>query len=81
MSKNPSFQVVISNAVIEARSVEDKLRLEPIGGILADGSTEGYRLDELDKMVEIFARYDQPELLNDFKQLVESRRRSGADRG
>ncbi len=80
MPNDPSNQVAVGDAVIEPRSVEDKLRLEPIGGILADQSTEGYGLDELDKMVEIFARYNQPKLLDDLKKLVEKRRHSETNR-
>jgi hypothetical protein len=76
MPQDPSLQVVVGDAVIEPRGIEDKLRLEPIGGILADQSTEGYGLDELDKMVEIFARYNQPKLLAGLKKLVEKRRQA-----
>jgi len=81
MQEDPSLQVAIGGAVIQCRSVDDKVRLEPIGGILADGSTEGYGLDELDKMVEIFARYDQPEMLSNFRKLVEKRRSGSAQSG
>src|SRR5690349_14626878 len=80
MAQDPAFQVVVGKAVIEPHSLADKLRLEPVGGILADGSTEAYGLDELDKMVEILARYNQPKLLADLKKLVEERRQAESNR-
>jgi hypothetical protein len=81
MQNESSLQVTIGDAIVQAQNVEDKLVLEPVGGILADGSTEGYGLDELDKMVEIFARDNQRELFNDFRNLVEKRRRAAANGG
>jgi hypothetical protein len=74
MPEDPALQVVVGDQVIQCQNVDDKMRLEPVGGILADGSTEGYGLDELDKMVEIFGRYSQAASLTKFKQLVQKRR-------
>ena len=70
MSPDESLQVVIGEFVVQCRNVDDKMRLEPVGGILTDGSTEGYRPDELNAMVDTLAQYGQPEALAQLKSLV-----------
>ena len=75
MSPDESLQVVIGDSVVQCRNVDDKMRLEPVGGILSDGSTEGYRPDELQAMVDTLAQYDQPAALSELKQLVANRKK------
>jgi hypothetical protein len=70
MPDDESLQVSIGGHIVQCRSVDDKMRLEPVGGILADGSTEGYRPDELEAMIDTLGRYDQPEALARLKQLI-----------
>ena len=70
MPDDEFLQVWIGDHVVQCRNVDDKMRLEPVGGILADGSTEGYRPDELKAMLETLATYDQPEALARLKQLI-----------
>ena len=70
MPDDESLQVSIGGRIVQCRSVDDKMRLEPVGGILADGSTEGYRPDELEAMIDTLAKYDQPEALARLKQLI-----------
>jgi hypothetical protein len=69
MAEDETLQVVIGDQVIQCRNVDDKMRLEPVGGILADGSTEGYRPEELDAMVKTLERYDAPEAAARLKEL------------
>ena len=70
MPDDPSLQVSIGDQIIQCRTVDDKMRLEPVGGILADGSTEGYRPEELQAMVEALGRYDQADAIARLKQLM-----------
>jgi hypothetical protein len=74
MAESEALQVVIGDHVVQCRNVEDQIRLEPVGGILADGSTEGYGLAELEAMESTLARYDQPEPLRRLRELVAQRR-------
>ncbi len=76
MGEDDTLQVAVGDQIIQCRNVDDKVQLEPVGGILADGSTEGYGLDELDKMVGVLSRYDQPGALEKLKRLVEKRRQN-----
>jgi hypothetical protein len=69
MAEDETLQVVIGDQVIQCHNVDDKMRLEPVGGILADGSTEGYRREEIDAMVETLERYDAPEAVKRLKEL------------
>ena len=75
MADDETLQVVIGDQVVQCRNVDDKMRLEPVGGILTDGSTEGYRPDELKAMVDTLAQYEQPEALAQLKQLVAQRKK------
>jgi hypothetical protein len=70
MAEDESLQVVIGDQVVQCRNVDDKMRLEPVGGILTDGSTEGYRSDELTAMVDTLEQYNQPEAVAQLKQLI-----------
>jgi hypothetical protein len=70
MPEDENLQVVIGDHVVQCRNIDDKMRLEPVGGILTDGSTEGYRPDELQAMIDTLARYDQPDALAGLKALV-----------
>jgi hypothetical protein len=54
-----TLQVVIGEHVVQCRNVDDKMRLEPVGGILADGSTEGYRPEEVEQMAATLERYGE----------------------
>ena len=65
-----SLQVAIGGDIVQCRNVDDKMRLEPVGGILAENSTEGYRSDELQAMIDTLEKYDQPEALGRLKRLV-----------
>ena len=64
------LQVVIGDQVVECRNVDDKMRLEPVGGILTDDTTEGYSPDEINAMIETLAHYDQPDALRRLKELA-----------
>jgi hypothetical protein len=70
MPDDNELQVVIGEEVVECRNVDDKMRLEPVGGILTDGTTGGYSQDEIDAMIETLARYNQPDALQRLKQLA-----------
>jgi hypothetical protein len=65
-----SLQVSIGEHVIQCDNIDDKMRLEPVGSILAEGSTEGYRREELQAMVDTLAKYDQPDALARLRALV-----------
>jgi hypothetical protein len=79
MPADETLQVLIGDRPLQCRSVDDKMVLEPIGGILADGSTEGYRLEELDRMMAVLRQYDRPEELQRLRSLVDHRRKSATD--
>ena len=70
MPDDESLQVSIGDHIVQCRNVDDKMRLEPVGGILAENSTEGYRPDELQAMIDTLGRYDEPEALARLKQLI-----------
>lgn len=70
MPEDNELQVVIGDRVVECRNVDDKMRLEPVGGILTDETTEGYSPDEINAMIETLARYDQPDALRRLKELA-----------
>jgi hypothetical protein len=70
MPDDQSLQVSIGDQLIQCDNVDDKMRLEPVGGILADGSAEGYRPEELQAMVDTLAHYDQHEAAARLKQLM-----------
>jgi hypothetical protein len=69
MSPDESLQVVIGDQVVQCRNVDDKMRLEPVGGILTDGSTEGYRPDEIQQMIATLEQYNQREAVAQLKKL------------
>jgi hypothetical protein len=69
MADDETLQVVIGDRVVQCRSVDDKMRLEPVGGILFDGSVEGYRAEELDEMVRALERYGMREEAMQLRQL------------
>jgi hypothetical protein len=75
MATDETLQLTIGDAVVQCATADDKVQLEPVGGILADGSTEGYGLDELDAMVATLAKYNQPQALARLKSLLEKRRK------
>jgi hypothetical protein len=77
MRDDETLQVRIGDSPLQCRNVEDKMVLEPVGGILADGSTEGYSLEELDRMIAALAQYDRPEALKSLQSLVANRHKSG----
>ena len=77
MASDETLQVTILDAVVQCTSADDKVRLEPVGGILADGSTEGYRQDELEAMAATLAKYNQPEALARLRSLIGKRKGSG----
>jgi hypothetical protein len=79
MSADETLQVLIGDHPLQCHTVDDKVILEPIGGILADGSTEGYGLEELDRMIAVLGHYDRPEELQRLKSLVDRRRKSAKD--
>ncbi len=70
MPDDNTLQVMIGDQVVECRNVDDKMRLEPVGGILTDESTEGYGPDEINAMIETLSRYDQPDALRRLKELA-----------
>jgi hypothetical protein len=59
MADDETLQVVIGQRVVQCDNVDDKMRLEPVGGILVDGSTEGYRPEEIEKMAATLERYGE----------------------
>jgi hypothetical protein len=76
MREDETLQVLIGDSPLQCHAVDDKMILEPVGGILADKSTEGYRLEELDRMIDTLAKYDRPEPLERLRKLVQDRRKS-----
>jgi hypothetical protein len=70
MPEDNELQVVIGDQVVECGNIDDKMRLEPVGGILTDETTEGYGPDEINAMIETLARYNQPAALQRLKQLA-----------
>jgi hypothetical protein len=70
MPEDDELQVMIGDQVVHCRTIDDKMRLEPVGGILTDGTTEGYSQDEVDAMIETLSRYDQPDALRRLKELA-----------
>jgi hypothetical protein len=74
MPPDTTLDVVIGDEVVHCNNVDDKMRLEPVGGILSDGSVEGYSPEELDAMVATLSQYDQPAALERLKKLVAKHR-------
>ena len=70
MSDSNPLEVMIDGQLIECRNIDDKMRLEPVGGILADGSTEGYRREELEAMVATLQGYELVELAKRLEELM-----------
>ena len=70
MPEDDELQVMIGDQVVQCRTIDDKMRLEPVGGILTDGSTEGYTQPEIDAMVDTLSRYGQPDALQRLKELA-----------
>ena len=59
MADDETLQVVIGERVVQCDNVDDKMRLEPVGGILTDGSTEGYGPEEIEEMAATLERYGE----------------------
>ena len=76
MEIDENLKATIGDRVLVCENGEDALVLQPVGGILCDGSTEGYGLAELDQMVATLSRYDRPESLSQLRELVAERRRA-----
>ena len=74
MAEDETLQVMIGDRVVQCRNMDDRTRLEPVGGILVDGSTEGYRDDELQAMVETLERYGEADAVQRLKELMTERR-------
>lgn len=80
MADEARFQVSIGPGLLACRSGEDAAILEPVGGILADGSTAGYSLAQLDQMVATLRQYDRRAELSALESLVAERRRAEEER-
>ena len=78
MAEEARFQVIIGAGPLDCRTGEDAAILEPVGGILADGSAEGYTLEQLDQMVATLRCYGRREELAALESLVAERRRTDA---
>ena len=74
MTEDENLKATIGDQPLVCDNGEDALVLQPVGGILCDGTTEGYRLEELEQMVATLARYDRPRELAQLRQLVADRR-------
>jgi len=59
MAASEPFTVSMGSRLLACRTGEDAAILEPVGGILADGSTEGYTLEQLEQMVATLRQYDR----------------------
>jgi hypothetical protein len=70
MQPQESLQVMIDGQIVQCRNVDDKMRLEPVGGILADGSAEGYRREELEAMIATLDSYELAEAAKRLKELM-----------
>jgi hypothetical protein len=70
MPDDDELQVMIGDQVVHCRTIDDKMRLEPVGGILTDESTEGYAQPEIDAMIDTLSRYEQPDALRRLKELA-----------
>ena len=79
MAEEAPFQVSIGAELLACRTGEDAAILEPVGGILVDGSVEGYTLEQLEQMVATLRKYDRPAELADLESLVAERRRTGRE--
>lgn len=77
MAEEPQFQVSIGAAPLACRTGEDAAILEPVGGILVDGSAEGYTLEQLDQMVATLRQYDRPDEQAALESLVAKRKAEG----
>ena len=69
------FRVHIGQEPLACRNGEDFAILEPLGGILLDGSVEGYTPQQLDQMATTLAKYDRPVELEKLRQLMAARRK------
>lgn len=76
MANEDAPKVGIGNEPLACQSGEHAAILEPVGGILADGSTEGYTLDQLDQMIATLRQYDRRPELASLESLVADRRRT-----
>jgi hypothetical protein len=74
MTEDENLKATIGDEPLVCDNGEDALVLQPVGGILCDNSTEGYRLEELDQMVSTLSRYDRPQELAQLRKLVADRR-------
>ena len=74
MADDPQFQVSIGSELLACRTGEDAAILEPVGGILADGSVEGYTLRQLEQMATTLRGYDRPGELAALESLIAKRR-------
>lgn len=54
-----TLQIRIGDCVLTCENEEDAAILRPVDGIVAGGSVEDYRVDQLDKMVATLERYDR----------------------
>lgn len=69
------FTVHIGPEPLVCRTGEDFAILEPVGGILLDGSAEGYSPQQLAQMAATLANYDRPVELGKLRQLMAARRK------
>jgi hypothetical protein len=70
MQEQESLQVMIDGQIVQCRNVDDKMRLEPVGGILADGSAEGYRREEIEAMIATLDRYELADASRRLKEIA-----------
>jgi hypothetical protein len=74
MANDDSLKVSIGDSLLTCRSGEDAAILEPVGGILVDGSTEGYTLEQLDQMAATLRQYDRRVALAALERLIAERK-------
>jgi len=59
MPDDDNLKVHIGDDLLMCENAEDAAILELVDGILANGSTEAYSLEELEKIVATLQRYDR----------------------
>ena len=72
------LKVSVGGALLPCHTPEHAAILEPVGGILIDRSTDGYTLDEIERMAATLSQYARPIEIAAFNKLLEARRTAEA---
>ena len=69
------LKVGVGATPLACHTTEHAAILEPVGGILADATTEGYTIEQVEQMVSTLAQYDRPAELAALRELLAKRRK------